>query len=59
MSAKNIVLIATGIKKSEIIHRILNGPVDEAIPATLLTLHPNLTIILDEDAASKLYLERM
>lgn len=54
MAAQHIVLIATGEKKADIIHRVLTGPVDETIPATLLMLHPNLTMILDEEAASKI-----
>ncbi|MGY3777964.1 glucosamine-6-phosphate deaminase [Isobaculum melis] len=54
MAAKNLVLIATGTKKAAIIHRILTGEVDENVPATLITLHPNLTIILDEDAAAEI-----
>ncbi|MCT1901996.1 glucosamine-6-phosphate deaminase [Oceanobacillus sojae] len=52
MMAKNLVLIASGTKKAEIIQRILQGKVEESIPASILTMHPNLTIILDEEAAS-------
>lgn len=52
MRAKNLVLFATGKEKSEIIKRILENDVDENIPATILPSHPNLTIIVDETAAS-------
>lgn len=52
MATKKLVMIATGIKKAEIIERIIKGPVDEMIPATLLTLHPDFTLIVDQDAGS-------
>jgi 6-phosphogluconolactonase/glucosamine-6-phosphate isomerase/deaminase len=52
MNAKNLVLIANGTKKAEIIKCLLTGKVDPEVPASILVLHPNLTIILDEEAAS-------
>lgn len=54
MNAREIVLIASGKKKAEIIKRVLTGVVDQAIPASILPLHPQLTIILDKEAASLL-----
>lgn len=52
MKAKEILLIVNGDHKKEILDRILTGPVDENIPATILPLHPNITIVVDPDAAS-------
>lgn len=54
MRAQNIILFASGKKKAEIMKRVLTGEVDENIPATYLLAHPNITIILDEEAASLL-----
>ncbi|MFB1050652.1 glucosamine-6-phosphate deaminase [Paraliobacillus sp. JSM ZJ581] len=54
MAIQNLIMIATGKEKSDIIKRLLDGPVDEEIPASILMLHPNLTLIIDADAASKL-----
>ena len=54
MNARRIILFATGTKKAAIMDRVINGPVDENIPATLLMAHPNITIILDAEAASLL-----
>ncbi|WP_367378229.1 glucosamine-6-phosphate deaminase [Enterococcus gilvus] len=54
LAAKELVLIANGEKKAEIIKQALEGPITEDVPASVLRLHPNLTIILDEEAASKL-----
>lgn len=52
MAAKKLVMIATGTKKAEIIERIVKGTVDEKIPATLLTLHPDFTLIVDKEAGA-------
>jgi len=56
MQAKRIMLMATGADKAEIIAKALQGPVDPDVPASVLQLHPYLTVILDKEAASKLNL---
>ena len=54
MKAKNILLIATGANKAKAVKDMIDGPVDEACPASILQKHPNVTIIVDEAAASLL-----
>ncbi len=54
MKAKAIVIIATGADKADAINAMVNGPVDPQCPASVLQLHPNVTVMLDEGAASKL-----
>ncbi len=54
MKAKNILLIATGANKAQAVKDMINGPVDEACPASILQKHDNVTIIVDEAAASLL-----
>lgn len=54
MRVKHLILIVNGEKKAEMVKQVLTGPVTETIPASILQLHPNLTVILDEPAASKL-----
>lgn len=54
MAAKELVLIANGEKKAAIIKQALEGPITEDVPASVLRLHPNLTVILDQEAASQL-----
>ena len=54
MKAKNILLIATGVNKAQAVKDMLEGPVDEKCPASILQKHPNVTIIVDEPAASLL-----
>jgi len=54
MNAKQIVLIANGKHKAEIIKEALKGPVTTDVPSSILKLHPNLVVVLDADAASLL-----
>lgn len=54
MSAKKILLLASGKNKSEIIKKMLLGKVTPHIPASILQFHPDVTIVIDQDAASEL-----
>ena len=45
MQAKKIVLIASGEDKKEILHQALFGPITPQVPASLLQLHPDLTVV--------------
>ncbi|MFA5677229.1 MAG: glucosamine-6-phosphate deaminase [Pseudomonas sp.] len=55
LQAKSILLIASGCGKAECISQMVKGPVTEAVPASALQLHPDATVIVDEEAASLLY----
>jgi glucosamine-6-phosphate deaminase len=46
MQAKKILLIASGAQKIAVIDRALKGPVTPRLPASLLQLHPDLTVIV-------------
>ena len=54
MRAKKILMIATGVNKAEAIYNMIHGPKDPACPASILQDHPDVTVVLDKDAASKL-----
>ena len=54
MDAKAILLEAYGENKADAVQKMIEGPVTEDLPASILQQHPNVTIILDEAAASKL-----
>jgi len=55
MKAKKIVLLASGKNKAEIMARLINNNfVTTKIPASLLKLHHDVSIIMDEEAASQL-----
>jgi len=54
MAAKNLLLIASGKGKADIINKFVHNNVSAEYPATLLKMHPNLTVIVDKDAAALL-----
>lgn len=54
MMAEKIILLAFGKNKAEAINQLVNGEKTEDCPATILQTHPNLTLFIDEDAASLL-----
>ena len=54
MSAKRILLIVTGTAKADALAKVLNGPVTVDVPGSILQTHPDVTVICDEAAASKL-----
>ena len=54
MNARSIIMIATGESKAEIIAKAINGPITEAVPASILQLHPFVTVYVDHAAAKLL-----
>jgi glucosamine-6-phosphate deaminase len=53
LSARSILMLATGMHKSQAVTSALTGPVTSSLPASLLqTVAPRVTWILDEAAAS-------
>jgi len=56
MSARHLVLLATGKGKAEAVHQLVEGPVSAMWPATILQHHPHVTVLVDDAAASRLQL---
>lgn len=56
MSARHLVLLAQGRGKAEAVHQLVEGAVSALWPATVLQLHPHVTVLVDEAAASRLQL---
>jgi glucosamine-6-phosphate deaminase len=54
LSARAIVLIATGRGKAWAVSRMLRKGVTPAVPASFLQLHPKTELILDKAAAARL-----
>lgn len=54
MQAKRIVLCVSGAHKAEILKQVLTGPVTPALPGSILQMHPNLTVVADEEALALL-----
>ena len=56
MSARHVVLVATGQGKAEAVHQLVEGAVSALWPGTILQHHPHVTVLLDSAAASRLQL---
>jgi len=54
MAARKIVMVITGADKASILAQSFYGPVDPQVPASILQFHPDVTLICDEAAASKI-----
>ena len=52
MRAKSILVVVSGADKAEILNKVINGPITPEVPASILQLHPDVTVVLDEEAAS-------
>jgi len=53
MKAKKILMVITGADKAEALYAAFCGPITPAMPASILQLHPDVTLVADEAALSK------
>lgn len=54
MNAKKILVVANGKGKADAVYSMVKGEITESCPASVLQNHNDVTVIVDEDAASKL-----
>ena len=54
LESRECVLLATGANKADAVAAMVEGPVTASCPASVLQFHRKVTVILDQDAASKL-----
>ena len=54
MQAKKVLILASGSNKADAVYKMVKGEVTEQVPASVLQLHPDFTLIADEAAARKL-----
>ena len=52
LQAKKILLVASGEDKAEAVKNTLFGPITPYVPASILQIHPDVTIVADEAALS-------
>jgi glucosamine-6-phosphate deaminase len=50
MQARKILLIVSGKEKAEILFKSLFGPITPQVPASILQMHPNVTVVADQEA---------
>ena len=53
MMAKKILIVVSGEDKAETVKNAFFGPVTPQVPASILQMHPDVTIVADEAALSK------
>ena len=53
MRAKRILMVVNGRAKADILYKVVNGPVDPRVPASILRFHKDVTIVADEEALSR------
>ena len=51
LHARKAVLLATGDTKASCVERVVRGPITTTLPASLLQLHPDAELMLDQAAA--------
>lgn len=49
MQAKKILMVANGAAKKDILEKAFFGPIDPMVPASILQLHPDVTVIFSEN----------
>lgn len=57
MFSKKIILVATGNNKAKAVYNMVYGKITEEVPASFLQLHPDVVVIIDEEAALELHME--
>jgi glucosamine-6-phosphate deaminase len=53
-AAKQVLMMVTGAGKADIIETAVFGDIDPQVPASILQLHPNVTLVMDAAAAIKI-----
>ena len=54
MQARHILVVVSGADKADIVRRAFAGPVTPLVPASILQMHPHLSLVGDEAALSQL-----
>ena len=54
MQARHILVVVSGADKAEIVKRAFFGPVTPKVPASILQMHPHVSLVADEAALSLL-----
>ena len=54
MNARRILMVVSGEEKADIVCKAFVGPVTKDVPASVLQLHPDVTLVGDKAALSKL-----
>jgi glucosamine-6-phosphate deaminase len=50
LNAREVVLIATGAEKADAVHGMIEGLISTQLPASILQVHPRVTVMVDRAA---------
>lgn len=56
LESRHAIVLATGAKKAEAVREMVEGAISARWPCTALQLHPTVTVVIDDAAASQLEL---
>jgi len=66
MESRRCIMLASGKRKASVLVKAIEGPLTTSVPASMLQMHPNVTVIADREAAANLkqksyynYVEKM
>lgn len=54
LEARHLLLLAFGAQKADAVAGAVEGPVSAGLPASVVQLHPSVTVLVDEPAAARL-----
>lgn len=54
MQARKVLVVVSGVDKAEILKKVVEGPITPQVPASILQLHNDVTIVADAAALSKI-----
>ena len=54
MQAKKVLVIVSGEEKADIVYKAFAGPITPEVPASVLQLHNDVTLVGDKAALGKL-----
>ena len=54
LNARQIVLMATGAEKADAVYGMIEGLITTRLPASILQVHPRVTVMVDRQAAERL-----
>lgn len=56
MQARQLLVMVSGEDKADIVQAAFEGPVTPRVPASILQLHPNVVLVGDQSALSKMHI---
>lgn len=54
MQARKVLVVVSGADKADILKKVVEGPITPQVPASILQLHNDVTIVADAAALAKI-----